>query len=74
MIDDYLYIQIFGKNIWNEIMNRINNNCSKCNKLSDQLFETKMNLNYCKECLMELIKKFTDNIIVLNDFEKSKNF
>jgi len=71
IIDDYTYIQLFGRNIWNELMDKLNNNCSKCNTLSDRLHETKMNTNYCKECLLDLINKYTENYVVLNEYEKS---
>jgi len=72
MINDFLYIQLFKKNIWNELKNKIRNNCSKCNKQSEKLFLTNMNLSYCQECMLEMIKYYTNNLIILNDFEKSK--
>jgi len=71
IIDDYTYIQLFGKNIWNELINKINHICSKCNKKTEKLYETKTNINFCKECLLDLINNFTENKIILNNFEKS---
>ncbi len=74
LINDYLYIQLFNKNMWSTIMKNIRSICDKCSKKSDNCKNNNSFYNYCETCVKELIDLNINFLVIKEEYGKSINF
>ena len=68
------YYEIFGKSFWEEIKTDYLKKCINCNKIypEKEIYILNHTETYCEECVKKEVNQQTNNLIVLNEFEKSK--
>lgn len=72
LINDYLYIQLFKKNIWSTILKKIKSICAKCSKKSDNCLNNNNFYNYCESCIKTLIDLNINQLVIKEEYGKSK--
>ena len=78
-LDDYEYLHLFDDYLIDSIQKKFidyirENNyyfCAKCLNIIDNSKQMECGCFYCKGCLDEIIKKMTDEEIILNQYEKN---
>jgi hypothetical protein len=70
-IDNDEFIEIRGKNILEELYSKIAKECYNCKheKNPKSIFTIKCGCSYCSECIDDLLKKLTKDLIILNKYE-----
>ena len=70
-IDNDEFIEIRGKNILEELHSKIAKECYNCKheKNPKSIFTIKCGCRYCSECIDDLLKKLTKDLIILNKYE-----
>ena len=70
-IDNDEFIEIRGKNILEELHSKIAKECYNCKKEKNpvSISTIKCGCRYCLECIDDLLKKSTKDLIILNGYE-----
>ena len=76
LLYDEDFLNLFDMTISQYFLLVLENSCPICNKFQEgnNLITLNCNCKLCESCLKSRINKFTDNKIILNDFEKSKYY
>lgn len=72
LINDYIYIQLFNKNIWSSIQKTIRSFCDKCAKKSDKIFDNNRYYSYCDICLNYMIELKINQMVIKDEYGKGK--
>ena len=72
LINDYTYIQLFNKNIWNTILNKIKHICNRCSKKSEKIYSNNITYIYCENCTNYLIDLQINEMVIREEYGKSK--
>ena len=72
-IDDYEIIELLEANILEILTQKYSGSmCANCYKKEENTIELKCGCEFCKKCLIEKVLKITNEVKVLNEFEKKQ--